>query len=589
MTKELACPCCNFTTDTKRSLNVHIGRQHPEVDIKEMNKQEVNQAVLQQLKNKEIEVRQSVKSKGNFKFYIYTCPHCGHQTQQPNKFSEHLNSTHSIDDLEQEFITHCLNGVEPLCKCGCGKRVTWYGWKQGYSSVYLKGHNAETSMCSDVGKKNAVASRIKFYSEGGKVWNDGLTKETDQRVEKMSEKISTGLLNYYSVNPSWKAGLTAENSPVIAKFRDKILHQYHEEGRQPWNKGLSKHTDSRILEIGEKISKAALSNPDFPRRMKPEELKSKFESSIRFTFVDDESRYQNKYTKFKVQCNDCGKITEKSVVQITFNPEYCKHCAPTASRGQLELYDFVKSIYTDTESEDKTVIPPKELDVYVPSSRIGIEYNGLFYHSDLCIDKDYHWAKTQRASEIGVDLIHIFEDEWRDKRTVVEKFLRRRLSPRQLKEDNVEISVAVITQEEATAFHTQNSLDEVTVADDHIGLTVNGELAACISTLRVSETAAVITNFSLTQHASQEALTTLFNDVFKNCTQHRVKSLSASVDLRLETGALYELQGFQPVDRGEQSELKWWYTDCSRRSSTEELSNTAKIWGCPSRLYIKTL
>lgn len=55
----------------------------------------------------------------------------------------------------------------------------------------------------------------------------------------------------------------------------------------------------------------------------------------------------------------------------------------------------------------------KEIDLYDPIRKIGIEFNGTHWHSTLNIsDKYYHQNKSKKAESAGIRLIHIYEYEW---------------------------------------------------------------------------------------------------------------------------------------------------------------------------------
>ena len=57
----------------------------------------------------------------------------------------------------------------------------------------------------------------------------------------------------------------------------------------------------------------------------------------------------------------------------------------------------------------------QELDIYVPSARVGIEYNGLFWHKVTNTrDAHYHRRKFLLAEEVNVRLVNVFEHVWRD-------------------------------------------------------------------------------------------------------------------------------------------------------------------------------
>lgn len=58
--------------------------------------------------------------------------------------------------------------------------------------------------------------------------------------------------------------------------------------------------------------------------------------------------------------------------------------------------------------------------------KIGIEFNGNFYHTEIGGNKkrDFHLNKTKIMNEKGYKLIHIFEDEWELKKEIVENKLK---------------------------------------------------------------------------------------------------------------------------------------------------------------------
>ncbi len=64
---------------------------------------------------------------------------------------------------------------------------------------------------------------------------------------------------------------------------------------------------------------------------------------------------------------------------------------------------------------------------------IGIEVNGAYWHSTRTLStkhqkhKQYHYNKMLNASELGIDLIQIWEDQWKNKQDIVKDILRARL------------------------------------------------------------------------------------------------------------------------------------------------------------------
>ena len=109
----------------------------------------------------------------------------------------------------------------------------------------------------------------------------------------------------------------------------------------------------------------------------------------------------------------------------------CPHCASNVSKKERELSKYISEILPDREdivTNSRSIIAPKELDIYVPSRRIAIEFNGLYWHSEEAgKDRHYHCDKWESCKEKGIQLITVWEDQWRDNPEVVKSMLRHKL------------------------------------------------------------------------------------------------------------------------------------------------------------------
>jgi hypothetical protein len=94
------------------------------------------------------------------------CPFCSFSSKQEKRFYAHLHDEHSVTDVQELYVKHVLLGVAVLCGCGCGQVPTWNGWKHGFTSKFLRGHNAsiETSFTDPEVIKKSVAKRIESLS-----------------------------------------------------------------------------------------------------------------------------------------------------------------------------------------------------------------------------------------------------------------------------------------------------------------------------------------------------------------------------------------------------------------------------------------
>ena len=109
----------------------------------------------------------------------------------------------------------------------------------------------------------------------------------------------------------------------------------------------------------------------------------------------------------------------------------CPTCALglSVSRNEQEIYDFILSLGITAEQSIRTLLGDgKELDIYVPSKRIAIEYNGIYWHSETIRgDKNYHYDKWKACKDKGIQLIQIWEDEWNRNPEQVKRMLAHKL------------------------------------------------------------------------------------------------------------------------------------------------------------------
>jgi len=78
---------------------------------------------------------------------------------------------------------------------------------------------------------------------------------------------------------------------------------------------------------------------------------------------------------------------------------------------------------------DRSVLPGNfELDILFPDQTLAVEFNGIYWHSEATgTSPDYHATKSSAARAAGIQLIHVWEDDWRDRRVLVLRSLLTKL------------------------------------------------------------------------------------------------------------------------------------------------------------------
>ena len=169
--------------------------------------------------------------------------------------------------------------------------------------------------------------------------------------------------------------------------------------------------------IKEKIVKTNQKNlgVDYPSQSK--EIKNKIKN-VNDLRLKEKYPFLIKISKYQVigKCSRCDD--EFTISRILLNErnregyKICPNCNPiglkSVSSKEKDICDFISSLNIDIIENDKDVLNGKELDIYIPSHNLAIEFNGLYWHSELFIDKNYHLNKTEECEKKGVQLIHIF-------------------------------------------------------------------------------------------------------------------------------------------------------------------------------------
>ena len=195
------------------------------------------------------------------------------------------------------------------------------------------------------------------------------------------------------------------------------------------------------------------------------------------TIIDDIRLLNLKIIKFN---NDARFYIEESNLPI-LSDFFSKTDECGKSYSEKKLVDFVKSIYSDEIVENtKRIIPPKELDIYIPKMKLAIEYNGLYWHDENHVDRNYHLTKTNMCNKKGIDLIHVFEDDWLYKKEIVKSMIASRLGVYKEKIFARKCQIKEIEKDQAKIFFNENHLQGFAYGDLYLGLMFNDELIQCI-------------------------------------------------------------------------------------------------------------
>jgi hypothetical protein len=233
------------------------------------------------------------------------------------------------------------------------------------------------------------------------------------------------------------------------------------------------------------------------------------------------------------------------------------------SKPQKEMESFIsEELNLEVLVNHKKVLHGVEIDLYVPSLKVGIEYNGLYWHSEkMGKTRNYHQLKTILAESEGIKLIHIFEDEWNSKQEIVKDRLRHILGKSKDRIYGRKCVVREITSNEKKNYLENNHIQGNDNSSIKLGLFYNNDLVGVMTfskprkSLGYNKTDDNI--YELVRFASNNVIGGADKLLKYFINEYKPDKIISYADRRWSQGGLYEKLGFNFIDS---TKPNYWYT-----------------------------
>jgi len=251
--------------------------------------------------------------------------------------------------------------------------------------------------------------------------------------------------------------------------------------------------------------------------------------------------------KKEYKCNRCNNtfISTQTKVQNV----YCPSCINNRSQAESDIREWLISEngYLEILSNQRFRFEGRtmELDLYIPSKNIGIEYHGLYWHSDTHKDKNYHLDKYNFFKKQDITVIQIFENEWKYNKEVVKSIILSKLALTKRKHYARKCVIKNIENDEYREFCNNNHIQGYGMAKVKIGLYSNNELVQVLS----------FSKSRFNKHYDWENVRSCtktnniviggFSKMFKYFRKNYKGSIITYVDVRYFNGNSYEKVGFE--------------------------------------------
>lgn len=135
--------------------------------------------------------------------------------------------------------------------------------------------------------------------------------------------------------------------------------------------------------------------------------------------------------KSTFRCLQCGQQFD-ALSHWGCKVVYCPQCdvSPMRSNMENDVVSIIKEIEPtiDIELNNRKIIKPKEIDIYLPKYNLGIEVNGMYWHSDKFKSENYHQDKVKAAMSSGMKLLTIYDYDLSKNKDVIVSMIKNSMN-----------------------------------------------------------------------------------------------------------------------------------------------------------------
>ena len=350
--------------------------------------------------------------------------------------------------------------------CECGKLKNWKSFKYGWSKTCGDKNCIRKSTINTNIEKYGVDNPTKNENIKNKIKNENIKKygfSSAAKNEKIKEKISKKLKNR-TEKQKQETKLKRNNT-----CSNKTDEKKNEIKNKIKNSNKNK-TDEEKNEIKIKRQKTCLRKYNSEYAITSDKVRSKILKTFnekfngntpfscekiykkaRISYSNNHVKYiKNNISKFKCDYISHTKINDNITYELlclrtnkTFNISYSNlririllnieispHYRKNHGKSEMEsdILKFIKSNHNkEILNNKKNIISPLELDIYIPDLKLAFEFNGLYWHSEVNKENNYHLNKTEECEKQAIQLIHIYEDDWIYKQDIVKSIILNKL------------------------------------------------------------------------------------------------------------------------------------------------------------------
>jgi hypothetical protein len=465
----------------------------------------------------------------------------------PNLHLEIVQYTNKLDISFKQRIWHYLKNEDNYILCNsCSNRVRFNrNWLDGYKKYC----SPKCAQGDDLTKEKRRKTVLSKYGV------DNISKSDD--VKKKQESTN---LKRYGCKSSF------QNEDVRKKWKQNVNKKWGVDHVFQLNDIKQKSKSTSLLKYGtehfvqsknyiEKLNEIGFS--DKLRLINFNKHIQKYKG-IGLEFIEINGRI----LKLRGECGHEFTINYDSLMRrITNGYDCCSVCNPInsgQSQEEKKLIDWLKSYSLDIIEKDRSI--GIELDIFIPSKSLAIEFNGLYWHSELYKESDYHLKKHDICRKNGIKLIHIWEDDWKYRKEIMKSIVLNQLGLTSGKIYSRKCLIKTVSNSEKNEFLDKNHIQGKCNSTINLALLYENEIVS-LMTFGWRKMNNKL-EFELIRFCNKintiiiGSASKLFNYFIKNYKFNKIYSFA---DVSHFNGDLYKNLGFTYIHRTKPN--YWWVVD----------------------------
>ena len=461
--------------------------------------------------------------------------------------------------LENLYLFYTSSQI-PLCECG--NPIPFDTYSRPYKSFCSLQCARKSSKTWDKYKETC----LKKYGVDSTNKVDEISIKRSKSLKKAHEDGS--LMEKIKTTNIEKHGLAypLQREEIKKKIKDTKLEKYGDENYNNQEKTketcLEKYGVDHAMKL-ELINKKVVEGRKETTKIRMFNKLSNLNSVLPLFSLSEyvNIHYSNKYLW---KCRACGNIFNDDIYANRL--PRCPVCFPPLSGPSIaekEVANWIKTLNIGIEENTRSIIHPLELDIYIPSYDFAIEFDGLYWHSELKNeDKNYHLNKTKKCNKKNINLVHIFEDEWIEKQDIVKSIISSKLNIYQQTIGARKCQLKEINSKEASVFYDINHLQGPSNSKINIGLFYDDELISCLSLSAPRFNKKYDWEIIRFANKLNTKVIGSFAKLFKHFLSNYEGSIITYSDKRYFDGSIYKRNGFTEL---KDSSPSYYYTDYKHR------------------------